>query len=541
MLCYEVARELWRQHQLIYRAFDVYAALDVRQGGVVAISANSFHAFCAECGILSDEKAVQGQGLLSAGAISTLFKGVNANSLLADGTEQEPPPPPLPRASVATAVARKMSDSPPRGIDARRKQSVRLPPPARKMSVMPGASPESRRRSVMQCARAEEGGGKEVEPGSPSPLRKSRTEGAGRGVDFAAEVARSDHRRKSAAPAPRPTLRAPSVGTALQAKEKKKAEPVVRTEAERAKIEARRKHKLLHGLNRAEFIHCLVRLAAMRYVEEGRIPDLSTALRKFLQQMGAALDTQLHVRVLRDASQIVPSNIYCKQDDATAYLSRSGGDLFRATHCYTDEMEKVLRRHEASLRVIFKVYAEGIGGVRADRDNNCKALLGLDEFTIFVADLALVGPDFPMRLAVQQFVFSRMRTIDELDDASRARLLNLTLPDFLELLVRIADCKVWPSDEEVQQLFLAAHRARCAAEDVRWRAAELVFRMQRDAGSSAYAAFVARARPPQPVWQKMENLILLIVHHIDLNHDKALGDKEVRTFVRRSGAAGAGD
>ena len=46
----------YRQHQLVYRAFDVYAALDLRQGGIVAISANSFHAFCVDCGILSDDK-----------------------------------------------------------------------------------------------------------------------------------------------------------------------------------------------------------------------------------------------------------------------------------------------------------------------------------------------------------------------------------------------------------------------------------------------------------------------------------------------------
>ena len=33
----EVGLELWRSHQLIYRAFDCYAALDLRQGGIVAI------------------------------------------------------------------------------------------------------------------------------------------------------------------------------------------------------------------------------------------------------------------------------------------------------------------------------------------------------------------------------------------------------------------------------------------------------------------------------------------------------------------------
>ena len=64
-----MARELWKQHQHIYRAFDVYAALDLRQGGIVAISANSFHAFCADCGILSDDKAQQAQGIADKGPL----------------------------------------------------------------------------------------------------------------------------------------------------------------------------------------------------------------------------------------------------------------------------------------------------------------------------------------------------------------------------------------------------------------------------------------------------------------------------------------
>ena len=65
-------------------------------------------------------------------------------------------------------------------------------------------------------------------------------------------------------------------------------------------------------------------------------------------------------------------------------------------------------------------------------------------------------------------------------------------------------------------------------------------RLQRDASPNGYAAFVGRPRPQQPVWEKMENLILLFVHHIDLNHDKAVGDKEVRRFIRRAGAGAHG-
>jgi hypothetical protein len=259
-------------------------------------------------------------------------------------------------------------------------------------------------------------------------------------------------------------------------------------------------------------------------------------VRRFLRQMRDAMELQLHVRVLRDP-QVAPSTIYTKQVVQRAYLAKYDGCHFRIAHCYSDQMEKVLRRHEASLQVIFKVYAEGLGGIASDLGHHRSKALGLDEFTSLVYDLSLIGPDLSIRRAMQEFVSSRMRVIDELECRSRAKLFNLSFEDFLEVLVRLADCKVWPTDAEVQTHCAAVHGAPCAPEDLRWHCAELVFLLQRDATAAAYATFAAAPRAQPPVWDKMESLILLIVHHIDENHDKAVADKEVRRFIRRAGAS----
>ena len=147
-----------------------------------------------------------------------------------------------------------------------------------------------------------------------------------------------------------------------------------------------------------------------------------------------------------------------------------------------------------------------------------------------------MGPDLSINEAMLYFVFSRMRVIDELDVQSRAKMVNISFEDFLEVLIRIAARKVWPDDDETRAE-CEARGESCDAEDIRWHSAEVIFKLQHTA-TTALNDFVERHReptaPPQPaIWERMENLILLIVKHIDLNHDQALGDKEVRRFLRQ--------
>lgn len=87
------------------------------------------------------------------------------------------------------------------------------------------------------------------------------------------------------------------------------------------------------GLSRVEFLGLLVHLAIQRFVRTAEIPSVAQAVRRLLGEMRSAVPPSMCV-------------------DA---------DGFRSAHCYTEEVNKELLRHEASLRALFTVLSASDG------------------------------------------------------------------------------------------------------------------------------------------------------------------------------------
>ena len=68
-------------------------------------------------------------------------------------------------------------------------------------------------------------------------------------------------------------------------------------------------------------------------------------------------------------------------------------DSFRATHCYCEATDRVLRRYEVSLRALFEVYSLGDGAI-GDKYRS-KHHLGHDEWAGMMADFDLVVRHLP--------------------------------------------------------------------------------------------------------------------------------------------------
>ena len=80
------------------------------------------------------------------------------------------------------------------------------------------------------------------------------------------------------------------------------------------------RHEREKALSLAEFVHLLVRIACMRYVMQGRVADVSLAMRMLMQE------------------DVLPA--------ASAAVLADNND-FRRRACYTEPVDLVLRRHMA--------------------------------------------------------------------------------------------------------------------------------------------------------------------------------------------------
>lgn len=123
-------------------------------------------------------------------------------------------------------------------------------------------------------------------------------------------------------------------------------------------------------------------------------------------------------------------------------------NVFRRTHCYTREVTEALALHAEALRVLYEFYAHGSGGAaNAFKD---KALLGGDEWSTLLNDFDLLDTQLTERDANRCFIYSRLRVIKESTTKGRAKLLQLSLEDFYECLVRLATMKALPTDADVR-------------------------------------------------------------------------------------------
>ena len=175
------------------------------------------------------------------------------------------------------------------------------------------------------------------------------------------------------------------------------------------------------ALNRQELLQLLVRVAIAKYVLTQQTQDVSEAIERLLQ----------HDLLARGLSP------ECSHDAAD----------FRRRHCYTEAVTAELRAHEASLRVLYQCYCKGGGGLNTKVMST--RLLDLGEWNKLVGDLGLVDSALTSRHATLAFVWSRMRVADEA--RARLALTHLQFEDFLELLVRVACIKPWPTPDEVRR------------------------------------------------------------------------------------------
>ena len=161
------------------------------------------------------------------------------------------------------------------------------------------------------------------------------------------------------------------------------------------------KYNRKKALNRQEFVHCLVKIACMRYVMPGTILDYSAALDKVLDEVQSRLDSKVF----------------------------SNPNSFRTTHCYQEETDDVLRKYEASLRLIFERACK-IDGQKVDSGVASK-MVSYAAWKEVTKLFKLVGvdPDVTERDATLAFTMSRMRVSNEDKDKSRIMLTHLSFED----------------------------------------------------------------------------------------------------------------
>lgn len=263
------------------------------------------------------------------------------------------------------------------------------------------------------------------------------------------------------------------------------------------------KHNKSHSLNRQEFLQVLVRIATARYVLTGRMADVSDAVRALLEDDVRA---RVAVEMLHDLN------------------------VFRVSYCYTEEVDDVLRRHEASLRVLYKVYAGGDDGKKGDDSAGLdrKSLLGYDEWMKLCRDVQIFDAECPQRQGTLCFLWARMCVVgSEDDDATRVKLIHLYFEDFLEALVRLATMKALPLDDEIE---------KAGFKD----AGDFMINLQRY--PSVYQKFLADhaqhwdEEPLQPIGRCVEHLITLIIRTVETGGATSSGGEDMKLSEREVGA-----
>ena len=245
-------------------------------------------------------------------------------------------------------------------------------------------------------------------------------------------------------------------------------------------LHAKEKNNDQHSLNRQEFLQLLVRVAQARYIMTGQVHDVSDAVRMVVEQ--DVLDN------------VVPE---CLHDLNT----------FREHYCYLEEVDHILRRHETSLRALYKEFARDLDGMIGKGST----LMGFDEWMAFLQSVHVVdhgkgGASTQFcshRHGTLAFVWSRMAVVgSEEDDAVVLKTQNLHFEDFLEALVRIATMVGWPTDEEIEQ---AGYRD----------AGEFLLNMQQF--SHVYDRFMAKnatswdEEPRQPIERCIAHLLAWVI------------------------------
>jgi len=256
------------------------------------------------------------------------------------------------------------------------------------------------------------------------------------------------------------------------------------------------KYNRKKALNRQEFIQCLVKIAIMRYVMPAILPDVSEAVHRML-----SVDIEPHLDPL----------IFVEGND------------FRDRHTYNEECDSVLRKHEASLRLIYERSCKLRGQSAAKGIAN--KLVDYDTWKDICRLFELVDVDLTERDATLAFVWSRMRVIDEQSSHGRIQLTYLSFEDFLEAICRCAACKAWPTRDEIE----AAETGNAGVH---------MYNLRRD-NPEEYAAWLHTRNipwghlPKQHMSLCVDNMCwhLVVMCQQGKHGEPTLSDKEVNAFM----------
>ena len=169
------------------------------------------------------------------------------------------------------------------------------------------------------------------------------------------------------------------------------------------------------SLSIAEFLYALVRIAAARFIHSGKETDVSAAVESLFHKM------------------LKPKAIeHTRGSDAVAYRNRD---------CYVEEIDKVLRKHEKSLRNLFRCVATNSQFVPRSIRKDVGPMVTYTTWKLLVKSLGLLGADVSDREANQCFVAARMLVSDPYSDRGVHKSAGLPFEGLLEAFVRLAGIK----------------------------------------------------------------------------------------------------
>lgn len=176
------------------------------------------------------------------------------------------------------------------------------------------------------------------------------------------------------------------------------------------------------ALSRSDFSQVIVRAAIAKYVLPKEVVDVSRAVQKLIED---------EIRPRADPRMFSPAN------------------QFREL-IYVEEVCVVLRRHEASLRLIYEELC-ALKPKTLEHNGLANRLISYPNFLDGLRLFNLVNVDLAERIGTASFVASRMKTINDQLPKSRIKMMHLNFLDFLEALCRLSTIKALPTDKEIQE------------------------------------------------------------------------------------------
>lgn len=176
------------------------------------------------------------------------------------------------------------------------------------------------------------------------------------------------------------------------------------------------------ALSRSDFLQVIVRAAIAKYVLSKEVLDVSRAVQKLIE---------VDIRPRANPRMFSPAN------------------QFREL-IYVEEVCVVLRRHEASLRLIYEELC-ALKPRTLEHNGLANRLISYPNFLDGLRLFNLVNVDLAERIGTASFVASRMKTINDQLPKSRIKTMHLNFLDFLEALCRLSSIKALPTEEEIQE------------------------------------------------------------------------------------------